>query len=440
MSPRRDFTYQRPSLYPKQREALFGAQRYAVIEAATKTGKTVGAIAWLVEQAVKGRPGDYFWWIAPVSAQSGIAFERVKRMLPRTMYTANETQKIITLRNRTTLCFKSGDHPDSLYGEDVRAAVIDEATRCKEAVWVAVRTTLTATRGPIRIIGNVKGRRNWVYHLARQAEAGRPDMHYARLIALDAVAAGIFPEEELVDAEGKLPAAAFRELYFAEPSDDEGNPFGLAAIAACVGPLSDQPPAVWGWDLARSRDWTVGVALDVEGQACQIERFQRPWEETIQSIIAVTGEAPALIDSTGVGDAILDRLRRVSDRHFGGYRFTASSKQQLMEGLAVAIQGQHVRFPAGQLVAELEAFEYEYTATGTRYAAPYGFNDDCVMALALAVHAYNQEIAVVPLRLIGGPGYTPSPEAELAAQQRQSEALTRHVKRYGSWFPQDGGW
>ena len=64
------------------------------------------------------------------------------------------------------------------------AAVSDEAPRCKDAAWHAVRTTLTATKGPIRIIGNVKGRRNWAYHLARQAEAGAPDMYYyARITA-----------------------------------------------------------------------------------------------------------------------------------------------------------------------------------------------------------------------------------------------------------------
>jgi hypothetical protein len=35
---------------------------------------------------------------------------------------------------------------------------------------------------------------------------------------------------------------------------------------------------------------------------------------------------------------------------------------------------------------ELETFEYEYTRTGVRYSAPEGLHDDCVCALALAVH------------------------------------------------------
>jgi hypothetical protein len=41
------------------------------------------------------------------------------------------------LPNGSVVWFKGGDKPDSLYGEDVYAAVIDEASRCKEEVWAA---------------------------------------------------------------------------------------------------------------------------------------------------------------------------------------------------------------------------------------------------------------------------------------------------------------
>ena len=38
--------------------------------------------------------------------------------------------------------------------------MIDEASRMKEDAWTAIQSTLTATRGPVRIIGNVKGEKN----------------------------------------------------------------------------------------------------------------------------------------------------------------------------------------------------------------------------------------------------------------------------------------
>ena len=47
-----------------------------------KAGKTVGCMAWLLEQAIKGKPGQNFWWIAPILDQARIPFNRIKRGLP----------------------------------------------------------------------------------------------------------------------------------------------------------------------------------------------------------------------------------------------------------------------------------------------------------------------------------------------------------------------
>lgn len=380
--------YVRPHLYAKQAAFLFTPARYSVVEASTKSGKTVGCLVWLFEQAaLHGAPGRNYWWVAPIRDVSKIAFRRMKRAIPRELYTANESELTLTLANGAVLWFKGADHPDSLYGEDVYAAVIDEATRCKAEAWHAVRSTLTATRGPVRIIGNVKGRKNWAYQLARRAESGEPDMAYFKLTAHDAVEGGVLDAAEVEDAKRALPADVFRELYLAEPSDDGGNPFGLDAIRACVAPLSERRPTVWGWDLAKSQDWTVGVALDDRGDVCRVERWQGPWELTQAKITAHTAGVDALVDSTGVGDPVLEALQ-THGPHFEGFKFTSQSKQQIMEGLAIAIQSRVIRFPDGPIVQELEAFEYEYTRTGVRYAAPQGLHDDCVCALAMARHAY----------------------------------------------------
>lgn len=390
-APTRQYVYQRPTLYPKQLRAIFAPERYALCEASSKSGKTLGCIVWLAEQAMAGTAGQNFWWVAPIYSQAKIAYRRLKSGLPPEVYTANETELTLTLLNGAVLWFKGADHPDALYGEDVHAAVIDEASRVKEEAYHAVRSTLTATRGPIRIIGNVKGRKNWAYQLARRAEAGAPDMSYHKLTAYDAVEAGVLAQEEVEDAKRQLPENVFRELYLAEPSDDGGNPFGLAAIRSCVAPLSPDEPVVWGWDLAKSSDWTVGTALDAQGEVCRFERWQGPWMETIERIHRSTNGVRALVDSTGVGDPILEALQKKPGSHYEGFKFSMPSKQQLMEGLAVAIQQRQVTYPDGVIVLELESFEYEYTRSGVRYSAPAGQWDDCVCALALAVELKGQK-------------------------------------------------
>jgi hypothetical protein len=159
---------------------------------------------------------------------------------------------------------------------------------------------------------------------------------------------------------------------------------------------------VWGWDVAKSIDWTVGIALDEEGVVCRLVRRQGSWATMLRMIIAETGSVPALVDSTGVGDAILEQLQQAEGSCFTGFHFSSQSKQQLMEGLAVAIQQRRIGVPAGPITAELESFEYEYRPTGVRYSAPEGVHDDCVCALALAVRHFATVFGVKPLRLLGG--------------------------------------
>jgi hypothetical protein len=400
--PQQEIIYRRPPLYPKQMAAMFDPRRISCIEASTKSGKTVSGIVWLYEKALQGTAGQNFWWVAPVSLQARIAFNRMRQHFSdqdgRPVFNVNMTDHTLTNARGAVIAFRSGDHPDTLYGEDVYAAVIDEASRFKEESWHAIRSTLTATRGPIRIIGNVKGRKNWFYQLARKAEAGIPQLGYHKLTAYDAVAAGVLADAEIESAKAMLPDHVFRELYLAEPSDDEGNPFGAEHIRACIAPLSGSPAVAWGWDLARKQDWTVGIGLDAEGRVCVALRFQKPWSEQVSIIKKFVRGTPALIDETGVGDPIVEAIKRpehtrgnngadvyeLSCPRLEGFRFTSASKQMLMEGLALAIHERKVKFPQGPISIELDNFEYEWTRTGVRYSCPPGLHDDCVCALALA--------------------------------------------------------
>src|SRR5947209_3589257 len=116
-----ELSYSRPWVYDKQRIAIFNPldhsgnkARYSLIEASTKTGKTVGCIVWLAEQAMQGKPGQNFWWVAPIFPVAKIAYRRLKRGLPREIYTANESELRITLANGTSIWFKGADKPDTL--------------------------------------------------------------------------------------------------------------------------------------------------------------------------------------------------------------------------------------------------------------------------------------------------------------------------------------
>lgn len=227
-----EILYHRPEKikkYTKQLAFIDAKERFTIVEATTKAGKTVGCIVWLFEQALQGQDGDNYWWIAPTYKICKIAFRRFKRYISvKSIFKANTTELTITFINGAVIFFKSAEDPDGLYGEDVKAAVIDEASRVKELSWIAVFTTLSATEGKCKIIGNVKGIENWSYKLAREAEAGKENWKYFKITADDAVKAGILKQSVIDEARRTLPEGMFLELYYGIPFVNSGNKFAFA--------------------------------------------------------------------------------------------------------------------------------------------------------------------------------------------------------------------
>jgi hypothetical protein len=414
-----------PRLYKKQMRAIYSGKRYTFVEGSTKSGKTHGAIHWLITHALKSPPGGHVLWCAPVIAQAKIAYRRLKIYLRNWagIVKFSDSERRVYFLGAGCIVFNGSERPDLIFGEDYHAIVIDEASRCREESWEACRSTVTNTNGPILAIGNVKGRRNWFYKLGQRAKAGWKRGHYAKLTAYDAIAGGVITEEEIEDAKDLLPEHVFNELYLCIPTEDGSNPFDMSRIAAIatLEGLAAGPVVCWGWDLAKKQDFTVGIGLNIRGEVCAFERFQMPWEETIARILDVTN-CDALVDATGVGDPIVERLQAEAQRlasewtedetgkrhapkplvQFEGFMFNHSSKQALMEGLAVAIGKRNVTIQKeGVLRDELESFEYVLSKTlRVQYSAPEGLYDDAVCAFAMAVRKFEQiALFAVPVKV-----------------------------------------
>ena len=161
------YNYKRPFVTDYQRAILDSPARYTVTAAATKVGKTASHIIWLFEQALKLDDNKSVWWVAPVYQQAEIAFNRMRTQISdKGFFKVNESKLRLTTPTGSIIQFKSAEKPDNLYGDDVYAAVFDEFTRAREDAWFALRSTLTKTEGKCKLIGNVKGKKNWGYKLA----------------------------------------------------------------------------------------------------------------------------------------------------------------------------------------------------------------------------------------------------------------------------------
>ena len=178
-----------------------------------------------------------------------------------------------------------------------------------------------------------------------------------------------------------------RELYYAEPSDDEGNPVRGAAYQAMLCAVIG--PACGGVGLGPCAQDGLdgGYRARCDGYVCEALRFQKPWHEQVEIIKKFVTNTPALVDETGVGDPIIEAIKlpvregskgakiiELSCPRLEGYKFTMASKQMLMEGLALAIHERKVRFPEGPISIELMIFEYEFTRLGIRYCGAAGLS------------------------------------------------------------------
>lgn len=307
-----------PKLTSYQRDILLSPARFTICEASTKSGKTFSHIAWLYGKAHEAgidHTNRNYWWVAPVSYQSQIAFDRFKKGLAATrMYRFNNTQMIIYCPNGARIWFKSAEKPDNLYGEDVYAAVFDEAPRARESSWFALRTTLTATEAPCKLIGNFGGIGNWVHRLKEKSKED-PQYQYFKITCWDAVREGILSQEEIDQAKKDLPQKIFKELYEAEPTEDEGQLINYESIQKLFSNIHIEGGVKYiTADIARlGKDLTIIRVWD--GWRCikTVKMDQNTIDECVNRIqelqqLYKVNNNNTIVDEDGVGGGVKDYL------------------------------------------------------------------------------------------------------------------------------------
>lgn len=365
--------------HPGQLRVISERRRFNAVECGRRWGKTCLGKRLISDTAMDGQPTA---WFAPSYKYLLDVWQELNTYLAPVIRRTSQQDRRITLLNGGTLDFWTMEDKDSGRGRKYRRVIIDEAGKMSgldRIYFEAIRPTLTDLRGDAWLLSTPKGR-NFFHQCFTKGQGGDELWKSWRFGTADNP---FIDPAEVEAARKELPEAAFNQEYLGIPADDGANPFNLAAIKRCVQPISSRPVEAYGVDLAKSHDWTWIIGLDEHGVVALSERWQSDWQQTEQRLAAILGNTPALVDSTGVGDPIVENLQRKVGA-VEGFKFTQQSKQQLMEGLASAIQQSLVGFPDGILVQELESFEFEYTKTGVRYTAPAGLHDDGVCALALA--------------------------------------------------------
>lgn len=340
-----------------------------------------------------------------------MAYGLVKKLLPQGTFIEYKADlRIVLLQpdgtERSVIEFKSGDNPDSIRGFGVNFAIMDEAARCPYESFVSLLTTTTQTRGKILFISTPKGR-DWFWEMYQRGEKffedGTPKFAPEEIDPFSEWVAIRMPSwsnphvdlRSIREMKSNLPDDVFRQEVGAQFLLDSAGVF--RGIRDCIkGQLIEPIPGrryVIGVDLARLKDYTVLTVMDVQNRnVVAFDRFNKvDWTLQYNRIIQLSrkyNRATAILDSTGIGDPIVETVQG-GGVYVDPYKISSSvAKQQLIDNLRVAIEKQTISFPhIPQLKREMEAYEYEISETGKiRFSAPSGQHDDCVISLALAVH------------------------------------------------------
>lgn len=387
---------QRPPMAPYQLRYLNEMRDVLVVwvGAGTKTGKTVMAVQEQLEYQARGLRCA---WVGPYLKRARMVFRQMTEALQPAItaghVTINKNEGRIEWSNGGGLELYSGDNPESIYGDGFALVTMDEGTRHPESAWWAARSTVTATGGKLRVLFNTdRQRKHWCIREFLRAKAGvEPSYGWMTLATAESL---YVAAENIEQARRTLPDRVFRALYLAEVQDDGAGVF--RGIEECIGGSFREPEAsrryAIGVDLARKRDWTVSVVLDAGlRHVVAFERFfGLPWREQRRRIAELARRyngATCTVDATGVGDPNIEELIADGVR-VDPFVFTSASKPPLIDALIVAIEQRQVTFPQiPELVHELENFEYQVMPSGRLgYEAADGEHDDCVAALALALH------------------------------------------------------
>jgi len=370
-------------LHASQLEVLSSLARFSVLEIGRRWGKTTFAQQLSIDAIIAKQ---CVGWFAPTYKFLAEPMRDFERALKPIATRIDRVEKRMEFKTGGTIDFWTLEDADSGRGRSYDLVIIDEAGFAPDLLnaWRAsIYPTLADRRGRALFLGTPKGCGDF-HRLYLQAETD--DSGNWRAFRLGSASNPLMSADEIEMARKMLPDAVFKQEMEGIPAEDGGNPFGIDAIRECIAPISAADPECWGVDLAKSVDWSVAIALDAEGRVCRAERWQAPWTVTRERLAKMIGDKPAQIDSTGVGDPIVEDIKKVC-RKAEGFKFTQPSKQQLMEGLQIAIQTREIRFPDGWLRAELESFGFRYGGRGAvAYEATVG-HDDGVCALALAVLA-----------------------------------------------------
>ena len=206
-----------------QKEVWTNAERFQVIAAGRRCGKSRYAAWRMIVAALDGTPGEV-WYIGLTQGNARDVLWGLLHELARPIIKSSHVNNLqINLINGSRISLKGSDRPDTMRGSSLKLAVLDEAAFMKPSVWEEIiRPALADQKGKAVFIGTPEGR-NWFYELYVYAEmSGDKDWAAYHFTSYDNE---LLDPEEIDAAKKSMSSMIFNQEFMASFNAKESELF-----------------------------------------------------------------------------------------------------------------------------------------------------------------------------------------------------------------------
>ena len=308
----------------------------------------------------------------------------------------NNTEMRIELKNGSSFQVVGADNIDNLVGTNPIGVVFSEYSLMKAQVWEFIRPILAENGGFAIFIYTPRGmNEGWkILQVAKE----NPDEWWHEVLTVEDTKA--ISKKTLFQEKKEMPSDLFEQEYFVKFIEGASSVFKRvdeAVIDEIEGLKAGRRYQI-GVDLAKYQDFTVISVVDLHTfhLVKQIKFHKIDWNEQKEIIIKEVkywNKARTYIDSTGLGDPIIDDLKRLISVE--PFHFTETSRAQLLNNLQILIEQGKLKIPNDkELMDELKSMQYELEGQKVKMRVPEGLHDDRIFSLGLACWGLSERLPI----------------------------------------------
>jgi hypothetical protein len=372
-----------------------------------RSGKDITAWNYMIKRAV-GEVGTYYYFLPTYSQAKRVIWDNIEnegfKMLEHIpneiLKEKNKSELKIELANGSVIQLIAADSfSESSVGTNPRGVVFSEYSISNPNVWNFVSPILLVNKGWAIFNFTPRGM-NHAYKLLQIAKE-HPEEWFSEMLTIEDT--GVISKEEYeneIKTQG-IPRDLAEQEYYCRFIEGALAVFRRVKenIRDSIVPIHPNRRYQIGIDLAKHEDYTVITIVDLHtfDVIKQIEFNKIDWNEQKEIIVKEVkywNKARTFVDSTGVGDPIVDDLIR-QGLNIEPFHFTETSREQLLNNLKILFEQDKIKIPNDkQLIEQLQSMQYELVGQKVKMRVPEGLHDDRIMSLGLAVWGLYERLPI----------------------------------------------